>query len=310
MDLKGKRVLGCRDGLFCFKAESMGAKEVVGMENDLSKPATLTAHPLGIELGRDDTIAKYYVGNKLYDRFLPVLCRHLPKGWIVDVGANVGDTAVGIARESSNPILSLEASDEFYPLLLRNTAGLPVLCVHAMVGTGRHGGQLVGSLGTARLVRSDQVSTAEPLDNLLIRAGVPFDEVVLIKTDTDGYDADVMLSSQNIIRAVEPVLFWENYISADIEEEDFNTFYDTIAALGYRHIWIFDNFGNLMLAECTYAALRDLNRYIISQNRYACTRTMHYTDVLAATERYLRHARQAVSEYRTAMIERPEDQAT
>jgi len=42
IDLKGKRVLdvGCRDGLFSFAAESMGAAQVVGIDNDLSKPAT------------------------------------------------------------------------------------------------------------------------------------------------------------------------------------------------------------------------------------------------------------------------------
>ena len=42
LDLKGKRVLdvGCRDGLFSFAAESMGAAEVVGIDNDVSKPAT------------------------------------------------------------------------------------------------------------------------------------------------------------------------------------------------------------------------------------------------------------------------------
>jgi 2-polyprenyl-3-methyl-5-hydroxy-6-metoxy-1,4-benzoquinol methylase len=42
LDLKGMRVLdiGCRDGLFSFVAESMGAEEVIGIYNDLSKPAT------------------------------------------------------------------------------------------------------------------------------------------------------------------------------------------------------------------------------------------------------------------------------
>jgi 2-polyprenyl-3-methyl-5-hydroxy-6-metoxy-1,4-benzoquinol methylase len=42
LDLRGKRVLdiGCRDGLFSFAAESMGAKEVIGIDNDLSTPAT------------------------------------------------------------------------------------------------------------------------------------------------------------------------------------------------------------------------------------------------------------------------------
>jgi SAM-dependent methyltransferase len=42
MDLRGKRVLdvGCRDGLFCFEAERLGASEVVGIDNDLSAAAT------------------------------------------------------------------------------------------------------------------------------------------------------------------------------------------------------------------------------------------------------------------------------
>jgi SAM-dependent methyltransferase len=42
LDLKGKRVLdiGCRDGLFSFAAESLGAAEVIGIDNDVSKPAT------------------------------------------------------------------------------------------------------------------------------------------------------------------------------------------------------------------------------------------------------------------------------
>jgi SAM-dependent methyltransferase len=41
-DVKAKRVLdiGCRDGLFSFKAESMGAQEIIGIDNDLSVPAT------------------------------------------------------------------------------------------------------------------------------------------------------------------------------------------------------------------------------------------------------------------------------
>ncbi len=40
--LEGKRVLdiGCRDGLFCFEAEKLGAKEVIGIDNDLSPAAT------------------------------------------------------------------------------------------------------------------------------------------------------------------------------------------------------------------------------------------------------------------------------
>jgi SAM-dependent methyltransferase len=38
IDFRGKRVLdiGCRDGLFCFEAERLGAAEVIGIDNDLA----------------------------------------------------------------------------------------------------------------------------------------------------------------------------------------------------------------------------------------------------------------------------------
>lgn len=38
INLENKRVLdiGCRDGLFCFEAEKLGAKEVIGIDNNLS----------------------------------------------------------------------------------------------------------------------------------------------------------------------------------------------------------------------------------------------------------------------------------
>lgn len=41
LDLRGKRVLdvGCRDGLYSFEAERLGAAEVVGIDNDLSRGA-------------------------------------------------------------------------------------------------------------------------------------------------------------------------------------------------------------------------------------------------------------------------------
>lgn len=41
VEFRGKRVLdiGCRDGLFSFQSEKMGAAEVIGIDNDLSKPA-------------------------------------------------------------------------------------------------------------------------------------------------------------------------------------------------------------------------------------------------------------------------------
>ena len=41
LDLKNKKILdiGCRDGIYCFEAEKLGAKEIIGIDNDVSKAA-------------------------------------------------------------------------------------------------------------------------------------------------------------------------------------------------------------------------------------------------------------------------------
>jgi FkbM family methyltransferase len=146
----------------------------------------------------------------------------------VDVGANVGTTATAITKECNNPIFCVEGSPEYYSLLVRNTQGLPVRCVNALAGSGRYGGTLVQQAGTARLSRSDTDSYAVPLDKLLSKAAIPANEVVLLKTDTDGYDADVILSAESTLRASQPMLFWENFFADSVEERDLDTLYGTI----------------------------------------------------------------------------------
>jgi hypothetical protein len=241
-------------------------------------------HPLGIKFASRDAVARTYVQYRLYDRFLPVLCRHLPDGWLVDVGAHVGDTAVGIARQSAHPILCIDADDEFYSLLLRNTANLNVRAVKALVGTGRY------------------AESARPLDSLLEQ--IPVHKIVLIKTDTDGHDGDVLLSARRALNAAKPVLFWENQFCNERQESDLGAIYQELCAIGYHHLWIFDNFGNLMLKDCDYDALRDLNSYVASQDKHQCTRTIYYTDVLATTDQHFQTVRNAICDYEDNLIRR------
>jgi len=248
-------------------------------------------------------IADCQARYRLYDRFLPVICRHIPAGWIVDVGANVGTTAKAMAKECDNPILCIEGYPEYFGQLLENVKGLPVRCVRALVGTAQFGGSLVRLGGTAKLVRAATESDARPLDAILQEAEISLLDIALLKTDTDGCDADVILSAKETLRGSEPLLFCENAFSDEIEEREFNSAYEYITKLGYQHFWVFDNFGNLMLSECSYAGVCDLNRYVLSQNRHACTRTIFYVEVLAATDRHLVNARNAINDYQTNMIE-------
>src|SRR4051812_19563523 len=69
LDLTGKRVLdiGCRDGLFCFAAEKQGAREVVGIDNDLSPAATEFLIPYFKSNVRMHRLNLYDLGARLND---------------------------------------------------------------------------------------------------------------------------------------------------------------------------------------------------------------------------------------------------
>ena len=241
---------------------------------------------------------------RLYDRFLPVLCRHIPPGWIVDVGANVGTTAAAMAKECDNPILCIEGYPDYFVQLVENVRHLPVRCIRTPVGTGKISGSLMRIGGTSRLVRGPTQSNARPLDAILHEAEISYSNVALLKTDTDGSDGDVILSATKTLRESEPLLFCENDFRDHVEEQEIDFAYGELTKLGYTYFWAFDNFGNLMVSDCSYDKIRDLNKYVASQNFHACTRTIYYLDVLAVTDRRVVHARNAIAEYRTNIIER------
>jgi len=255
-----------------------------------------------VEPNSAQVIAQTQAQHRLYDRFLPVLCHHVPPGWIVDVGANVGTTAAAMAKECDNPILSIEGNPDYFVQLVENVGQLPVRCIRTLVGTGKVGGSLVSGGGTARLVRAPTQSNARPLDAILHEAEISYSNVALLKTDADGSDGDVILSATKILRESEPLLFSENHFCDHVEEQELDFAYVELTKLGYRYFWAFDNFGNLMVSECSYEKIHDLNKYVASQTFHGCTRTIYYLDVLAATERRVVHARNAIAYYRTNII--------
>jgi FkbM family methyltransferase len=264
-----------------------------------------------ILLNREHLLPDYQARHRLYDRFLPILCKqfdHLDH-WIIDVGANVGDTAVAVAQACRNPLLCIEGDDDFFKLLQYNISSLfakrkrAVICIKAMVGSGRFSGFLERDGTTARLdqLRADG-QRASTLDELSRDSGVPAAAIALIKVDTDGCDGDVILSAPNILAASSPVIFWENYFSTMEQMRDLEVLYQSLHDAGYRYFWVFDNFGNLMLQECSVTNIVDLNEYVASQEFHRCTRSIYYTDILAAPDDKRARVREAISIFRSSVI--------
>lgn len=79
LDLRGKRVLdvGCRDGLFSFEAETLGAKEVVGIDNDLSPGAVEVLIPFLRSKVRMAELNVNDLSPEHFGRFDVILCAGL-----------------------------------------------------------------------------------------------------------------------------------------------------------------------------------------------------------------------------------------
>jgi FkbM family methyltransferase len=207
-----------------------------------------------------------------------------------------------LATGGKNIHHAVEAHPVYYEILRRNIDRMGqnqrVKAVQALIGRGECSGALIASNGTAKLETTHSgTCVTHRLDYVL----EDYRDVALIKVDTDGFDFDVLMSGINTIKRTQPLLFWEG---GTTDTGKFKQLYEDLSAIGYSSFWVFDNFGNLIVEECSIKYLADFDRYVGSQYKFECTRTIHYTDVLASTEKTVEMAISAVAKYRRELIER------
>lgn len=59
------------------------------------------------------------------------------------------------------------------------------------------------------------------LPNLMKIKNIDINNVALIKTDTDGFDSDCMMSMGDCLKNLSPILYWENQIDNDVQYKKF-----------------------------------------------------------------------------------------
>lgn len=245
--------------------------------------------------------------NKLYDRFLPFLVKNITSnGLIVDIGANIGDTAISLVQNCNNEILCIEPSSFFYSYLEKNIELLNknhkdrITLKKCFIGTGIYSGELLHIPGTASLSLSESTqNNFNTLDSVLSN----YPSISIIKVDIDGYDFDALNSAKNTISNLKPVLFFENQIDHDFQMKGFSNTYTWLLEDGYNNICIFDNFGNIISISNNFDTLIDINLYLYSQLKYNCSRTFYYTDVLAFTDIQKNEIFKAILDYKKELIE-------
>ena len=239
-----------------------------------------------LEIPRNHKLPLYQARNELYDRFPSFLGRHLPQGIIIDIGANIGDTAAAFATVTPNPILCVEPDGVFFELLRRNcqqiaAEGRTIRCMRHGVGLRSTSGYMNRTESTANFV-ADPIGplTLVPLDEVLRLAAMNENSVSLLKVDTDGHDGAVLLSGKQLIRTFQPIIFFEADFRTDNQLWQMEEALSFLQETGYVQVTVFDNFGNVMLHEANFEIVAQLTRYCRRQNIGRATRSVFYLDLL------------------------------
>ncbi len=182
-------------------------------------------------------------------------------GLIIDVGANIGDGVALIRGAGVNaPVLAIEGADIWFNLLRSNTSDFSLVALeHVFLGTGEQENQLVLHVydGSSKLIKGDSGVNLTSLDKLLLRhQEYP---VVLLKTDTDGFEAKVLFGARSLLTEQKPVLFVE--VDEGLLLEQGNSSQELLSyllACGYSSVAVWDNLGRWLTSRPISQGISDL----------------------------------------------------
>lgn len=197
----------------------------------------------------------YQAEHPLYDRALPRIAKQIAADdgevVMIDVGANIGDTAVSVISAAAGRCLCVEGDERYFPLLVRNTAryGSRVANVYALCTSADSQDSVtaVRSGGTTRFTESKGESDAAPiltLDEIVARHPAAI-QTNLLKIDTDGFDFKVLRGAAHLIASAKPTLFFELQPSfLETQGEDPLSIFPWLSGRGYDRVLLYDNAGN------------------------------------------------------------------
>jgi FkbM family methyltransferase len=169
---------------------------------------------------------------------------------VIDVGANIGDSAAQILAKVDARVLCVEADPAYLPYLERNVGsddrcmiefGLLVTDTAEASGLGA-----VRKRGTTRFVRGGRGGAAAALAvaELPVRHS-EMPKIRLVKSDTDGYDTTLIPALARAYAESRPVLFFEydHDLTRKAGKLDPAAVWGELQTIGYSHVGIWDNFG-------------------------------------------------------------------
>ncbi len=169
---------------------------------------------------------------------------------VLDVGANVGDSTLMLLDRVDARVLAVEPDEKFLPFLRHNVAEDDRVVVEESLLIAEPASDRWRSVragGTATFVRDDDGGSEIPsvtVDQLRSRHP-EFDELRLVKSDTDGYDVGLAPEIARVWADSRPVLFleYDERLTRKAGLEPRRLWTD-LADLGYGDVAVWDNGGH------------------------------------------------------------------
>lgn len=221
---------------------------------------------------QNHTIEFNIINFPLYNMNLPRVIQHLvsynKKGKIVDIGANIGDTAAFIRNVVNLPIICIEGNNYYYDLLIKNTAQFKDIYYYNNYLSEKSESIMANisfSIGTSSLEKGNAKTDLISFDDLANNNSDIFSDVILIKIDTDGFDTKILKGAIDFIKKTKPVLFFEyDREFLDKQNESGIDVIESLFSIGYKKILFYDNYGRfiLSLSSENITSIWQLHNYI------------------------------------------------
>jgi FkbM family methyltransferase len=173
---------------------------------------------------------------------------------VLDIGANIGDSAAQIIARTDARVLCVEGDPYWAEYLRKNLGSEPRAVIEEVLLTGGEGewaaSAPIREAGTTRF--SQEAGSAGSLPTLPardLRSKHPeFDQLRLVKSDTDGFDPILVPAALHAWADVGPVVFFEfdPGLARIADDRDPNLLWDELLGLGYDRLIIWDNIGDAL----------------------------------------------------------------
>jgi FkbM family methyltransferase len=209
-----------------------------------------------------------------------------PSSIIVDIGANIGDTAAIISANTNNDMILVEPSKYFFEYLKTNTRGFSnkIDLVNGVVsGKKKISGTLIHRGGTAEINEGNRGELDE-VENFTLQQLCKGKDIGLIKIDTDGFDFEILMQSKKYLSEITRPILFENQIRTADDRKKADDLYEMLMEIGYRHFIVWDAPGFLLIPTKSLEILKDLNRYQYSIWQASFRKSINNYDVLCLSD--------------------------